>query len=277
MADGASKCSEKKNLTADSAESTIKLDKLELNKGGCFMRRKLSYVLLIFLVFMMVGCGKQDNLAIEDKLGKLSAKDLNFFIDSYKNNIYQSLYELDGEKYGRIISSSDSLEDAVRVCTRHFTDNRYPQAINTVVECNVIYESDILYGINVKWELTNNGKFDGRYEENVVSFKKNVADITVRNVIYDDVESYSICTNQEEQIKQIALYLYYNKNSIHHILNYETSYNDNEFIITIYAYHVIGGDWDLPSTYSFYKQTVVVDKTGDVNFQEPIVLKTVYK
>ena len=186
-------------------------------------------------------------------------------------------WQLDGEKYGRIISSSDSLEDAVRVCTRHFTDNRYPQAINTVVECNVIYESDILYGINVKWELTNNGKFDGRYEENVVSFKKNVADITVRNVIYDDVESYSICTNQEEQIKQIALYLYYNKNSIHHILNYETSYNDNEFIITIYAYHVIGGDWDLPSTYSFYKQTVVVDKTGDVNFQEPIVLKTVYK
>lgn len=201
------------------------------------------------------------------------------FVDKLKNNnIYQSLYELDGEKYGRIISSADSPEDAVRVCTRHFTDKRYQQSINTVLECNVIYESDILYGIYVKWNCTDNGKFAGQYEENVISFKKNIADITVRNVIYDDVESYNICTNQEDQIEQILLYLYYEKHSLHNILYYKTSRHDNKLILTIYAYYIVYGDLDMLDTYHFLKQTVVVDKTnGNVNFLEPIVLKTVYK
>jgi hypothetical protein len=211
-------------------------------------------------------------------LDEISDNGFLSLIDSYTNHIYQSLYEINGQKYGRIIASSLSAEDAVRVCTRHFTDERYPQAINTVIECKVIYESDILYGINVKWKLTNHGKFDGQYEENVISFKKEIADVTVRNVIYGDEESFKICTDQEERINQILMYLYCNKHSLDIVLDYEMSSIGDEYVMTIYSYAICYGDWDMKDEYSLLKYTVIVDKvTGNVNFQEPIVLKTVYK
>ena len=212
------------------------------------------------------------------KLDEISDNDFLSLIDSYTNRIQQSLYEINGKEYGRVIASSHSAEDAVSVCTRHFTDKRYPQSINTVIECKVIYESDILYGINVKWKLTNHGKFDGQYEENVISFKKEIADITVRNVIYGDEESFRICTDQEEQINRILLYLYCNKYFLDMLLEYEMSSIGDEYVMTIYSYDVCYGDWDMKDEYRLLKYTVVVDKaTGNVNFREPIVLKTVYK
>ena len=205
--------------------------------------------------------------------GELSNKDFVSFADNYKDNIYKSIYELDGEKYGRIISSSDSLEDAVRVCTRHFTDNRYPGFINTVVECDVIYESEILYGVYVQWEVQGY-----LYEENVISFKKDIADITVRNVVYDDVESYHITTSQEEQIEQIVRYLYYSENFLNSVIHCDMLCEDDECILTIYFYNVCYGDWGVSDEYRLFKQTVVVDKTdGNVNFGEPVVLKKYYK
>ena len=200
--------------------------------------------------------------------------DVKAYIAGYKNTIYQSLYRLNGEKYGRMIASSDSKDDAVRVCTRHFTDNRPepPCKANTVVECKVIYESDILYGIYVKWEV------DGYYyEENVISFKKSVADITVNNVIYGDVASYRVCTNQKNQIEQTVLYLHYNESPFNGILYYETSSNENEYVFTIHSYRVIGGDWGIPNQYDFAQQKVTVDKTnGVITFQEPEILRSVY-
>ena len=254
---------------------------------GYIMRKVLLCMLLSYCAFILFGCAEpmQSNPpAIEDPTGettnldKISDSDFLSLVDCDTHRIQQSLYEMNGTKYGRIIASSHSSEDAVSVCTRHFTDERYPQAINTVIECKVIYESDIFYGINVKWKLTNNGKFDGQYEENVISFKKEIADVTVRNVIYGDEESFRICTNQEEQINRILLYLYFNKHSPDSLLDYEMSSIGDEYVMTIYSYTVCYGDWDMKDEYSLLKYTVVFDKvTGNVNFQEPIVLKTVYK
>lgn len=245
------------------------------------MKKILSWLFIILSILVLFGCNEtsQGNSDYSTKpLDEISDKDFLSLVDNYKNDIYQLLYEINGEKYGRIISSSDSLEDAVRVCTRHFTDNRYPQSINTVTECKVIYESEVLYGINVKWKLTNHGEFDGQYEENVISFKKSVADITVRNVVYDDVESYRICTNQNEQIKQIVLYLFHDRYFGHEILDCEMLSYGNEYIVTIYSYDVCYGDWGVSDEYRLLKHTVVVDEdNGDVNFQEPVVLKTVYR
>ena len=205
-------------------------------------------------------------------------KDFQSMLDNYTNEPYRSLYELNGETYGRIVSSSDSWEDAVRVCTRHFTDERYPQAINTVVDCTVIYESDILYGIHVQWEVTNHGTFNGRYEENVISFKKNIADITARNAVYDDTESFRINTHREDQIEQIILYLYHNKYRSHSILEHKMSYTDREYRVTIYAFDVIYGDWSVQNEYRLFMNTITVNKeTGNVTFQEPIISDTIYQ
>ena len=245
------------------------------------MKKILLCLLWVLSILVLFGCSKPSN---EDfnysnkSLDEISDEGFLSLVDSYENDIYQSLYEINGEKYGRIISSSDSLEDAVRVGTRHFTDNRHAQAINTVTECKVIYVSDFLYGINVKWKLTNHGEFKGQYEENVISFKKEVADITVRNVIYDDVESFRICTNQKEQIKQIVLYLFHNKYFGQKILDYEMLSYDEEYIITIYSYDACYGDWGVSDEYRLIKHTVVVNEDdGEVNCQEPTILKTVYR
>ena len=239
------------------------------------------------------GCGETDDsepsepeeefvweadLSFEENLSKLSSRNLNSFLEQSKNDLYSSLYEIDGIEFGRIISSAESAEDAVDVCTRHFTDDRYPQSVNRVVECYVIYESDLFYGIYVKWELYDYEEFDGSWDEIVISFKKGVADITARNVIYGDEAAYRVCVDQEEQVEQIVLYLYYNDNSLNEILDYEILCDDNEYRIIVYAYDITYGDWGVSDEYSFEKQEIVVDRTsGVVAFQEPTELITIYK
>ena len=208
----------------------------------------------------------------------LPTKDFSAMLEGYSNDTYRSLYELDGKKYGRIVSSSDSPEDAVRVCSRHFTDDRYPQAINAVVECAVIYESEILYGIHVVWEVTCYGEPHGRYEENVISFKKSAADVTVRNVIYGDTESFALTTGQEEQAAHILMYLFYNKYPGRSLLEYSVESTDHEYRVTAYSFAVIYGDWGVMDEYQLLKHTIVVDKTtGGVTFAEPVLLDTLYR
>lgn len=203
----------------------------------------------------------------------ISDNDFHFIINNYRNTIYQSLYVLDGKDYGRLIASSNSVEDAVKVCTRHFTDERYQNFINTVIDCNVIYESDILYGINVKWKVSSGGQ----YEENVISFKKSIADITVTNLIYNDIESYNICTNTDELLEKIMLYLYQNRNYLDIILDYEIENYTNEYIMNVYSYTVVGGDWGMRDTYYLKKSTISINKiSGNVDFQNPVILKTVW-
>ncbi|MBR7032946.1 MAG: S-layer homology domain-containing protein [Clostridia bacterium] len=174
----------------------------------------------------------------------------------------ESLFNLNGEEYGRLIASSESAEDAVRVCTRHFTDTRYEGYYNTVTDCSVIYESDILYGLNVKWEVG-----EGKYEENVISIKKNVADITVNNVVYGDKDSFRILTDSKEQIEKVLLYLFKYKSRPSLILSnpsvngYEFTENDSEYVLTADTMMIVYGDWGLEDKYYYYNVTLTLDKT----------------
>ena len=272
------------------------------------MKKFALFLLLFSLIFTMIGChaqvpeetsgkpsGEQSNtgtdhmmnvdntinipnlefvpdndLTFAENLSKVTAETVLSFLDIYQDDTYQTLYEIDGIQFGRIISSSDSAEDAVNVCTRHFTDTRYPDTINTVVECEVIYESDLFYGVYVAWEVDS-----FRYDENVISFKKSVADITARNVVYDDEESFRICTDDEEQIRQILLYLFYDKCHPDALLHCELSSSENAYCFTVYSHYISHGDWDMLDTYYFVAHPIVVDKTdGSVDFQEYIVLST---
>ncbi|MBQ7817555.1 MAG: hypothetical protein IJ388_01995 [Oscillospiraceae bacterium] len=243
------------------------------------MRRIFAYILLLTMAVSLVGCTKpaKENLSIEEKIANLAPDTVEAFVKSYDNTIYRSLYRLDGKLYGRVISSSESAEDAVNVCTRHFTDERYLAAINTVFECKVIYESELLYGLYVKWGVFYYGEPDGEFEENVISFKKSVADITIPQ-IFGDLQDYKIYTDQDEQIEKIALYAFINKYLDQCMLEYKTLCSDKEVIVDVYAYLVVYGDWGIPDTYYFRKYTVSVDKTtGKVTFQPPTLLKTVEK
>ncbi len=169
----------------------------------------------------------------------------------------ESLFNLNGEKYGRLIASSESAEDAVQVCTRHFTDMRYEGYHNIVTDCSVIYESDILYGLNVKWK---SGK--GNYEENVISIKKNIADITVNNVAYGDKDSFRILTDSKKQIEKVLLYLFnYKYFDLTLSDGYELAENDSEYILNADTMMIVYGDWGLEDTYHYYNVTLTLDKT----------------
>ena len=115
-------------------------------------------------------------------------------------------------------------------------------------------------------------------EENVISFKKDVALITVRNVVYNDEESFNVVTNNFEQIKTICLYLFYNQYFLNDILKVETFGEDEEYIIDIYSYYVVGGDWDMKDEYNIVKSTIHVSKiSGQILFDEEKIIKTYFK
>lgn len=249
------------------------------------MRKVLTGVLLFALAISLFGCSKREekNMTIWERIDSFETSyekstEVSTFVKEHGNATYKSLYEIDGKTYGRIISSSESAEDAVNVCTRHFTDERYPDTANTVVECKVIYESDLFYGIYVKWSYYNFGEGAIEYDENVISFKKEVADITVHNVIYEEENEYKICTDQDDKIEQVALYLFYHEYDhwTQGILEYETQTTDKEVTITVCRYNHMSGDWNIADEYYFKRQVIVVDKeTGKIDFQEPTLLKKV--
>ena len=115
-------------------------------------------------------------------------------------------------------------------------------------------------------------------EENVISFKKDVALITVRNVVYNDEESFNVVTNNFGQIKTICLYLFYNQYFLNDILKVETFGEDEEYIIDIYSYYVVGGDWDMKDEYNIVKSTIHVSKiSGQILFDEEKIIKTYFK
>ena len=115
-------------------------------------------------------------------------------------------------------------------------------------------------------------------EENVISFKKDVALITVINVVYNDEESFNVVTNNFEQIKTICLYLFYNQYFLNDILKVETFGEDEEYIIDIYSYYVVGGDWDMKDEYNIVKSTIHVSKiSGQILFDEEKIIKTYFK
>ncbi len=218
--------------------------------SGCTPRKKDARKIRVFRALSPPTQGSENT----GKRGNNSEK-------SQKIDI-ESLFNLNGEEYGRLIASSESAEDAVRVCTRHFTDTRYEGYYNTVTDCSVIYESDILYGLNVKWKVG-----EGKYEENVISIKKNVADITVNNVVYGDKDSFRILTDSKEQIEKALLYLFEYKTRPSLILSnpsvngYEFTENDSEYVLTADTMTIVYGDWGLEDKYYYYNVTLTLDKT----------------
>lgn len=248
------------------------------------MRKLLACVLLFALAISLFGCSKQtqteklkqepENMTIRERIDSFETSyekstEVSDFVKENGNSIFKSLFEIDGKEYGRIISSSESAEDAVNVCTRHFTDERYPDTANTVVECKVIYESDLFYGIYVKWSYYNFGEGAIEYDENVISFKKDVADITVWNAQYEEENAYRLCTDQDDKIEQVVLYLFYHEHPhwSEGILEYETQSTEKEVIITLCSYSHGSGDWNIPDEFHFNNQVIVVDKeTGKIDF-----------
>lgn len=264
------------------------------------MKKVIIFVVLFALIVVLSkwdtiwnALAWDDSLSFEENLSLLNSIDedrAGSFIGHYSmkyNAMHKSLYSLGGKKYSSgniIIDSAQSKEEAVRICTQRYTSAETEERIGQeVLECKVVYESDILYGVYVKWNTVKDGQSDLTYEEYTISFKKDVVDIVNRHVNGQWERSFVICTDREDQIEKILLYLYPLRGNGVPALDvyYETQYNDREFVLTVYSYKANSlyyADWGWePDHYIFYKQDVVLDRaTGSVTFREPVELRTIY-
>lgn len=201
------------------------------------------------------------------ELERMSDEEFKRLVDRFTDPVMQSLFILDGNRYSnRLLASSDSAEDAVRECR----NVRSGYADATVVECKVVYESDILYGVYIKWKVGDN-KYRKRY---FLSLKKAVADRT-GEPLYGDKAPFKIFTDDLSQIERALLY--YNACYVDgddKVLDYELTSDEDIYTITIYAYDY----FYLHEEYWLMKQTVTVDKaSGDVHFSLGETIRTIPK
>lgn len=182
-------------------------------------------------------------------IGKIHERHEQIYAQWIKERqIYQSLFVLDGNDYERVIASSESREDAMEMCTQNYPDGK----------CELVYESELLYGFYVKREHMSKEGICTTYEDYVISFKRSIAEA--------DTIPIRIHTKDVTQIEKVLLYLYFGQYSFHSVWDYQMQMTDTEYIMTIQAHYVHGNDWDL-ATMDSLEQRIIVDRTtGEVTF-----------
>ena len=200
------------------------------------------------------------------------------YVFKYHNKYPTNMGYINGKYYGRIVSSSSSIDNAIEVVTNHFTDYRYPFSTNSVVEVRLDTETELFYGVYVKWEHNASGQLS-YYDEYVISFKEEIIENKVKKLITDN--EYAIFkTKEPELIKQIMDYRYYN--SSHDILGSKLLYsevveNDDAFVYKSYGTMLIGGDFGLQDEISLIKTIYKINKsTGELILSSSETIKTIF-
>ena len=185
---------------------------------------------------------------------------------------------INDKHYGRIVNSSSSVDNALEEVTNHFTDNRYSFSTCNVVEVTLDIETELFYGVYVKWEHNSFGDLS-YYDEYVVSFKKEIYDCKVKKFI-TDTEISIFNTDDPAQIKQIMDYKYYSKTYQilgSKLLQSEVTETENLYIYKAYGITCIGGDWGLQDTIFLIRNIWEIDKSsGEMVLSSSDTLKTIY-
>lgn len=163
--------------------------------------------------------------------------------------------------YGRVIESSSSQEDALSTATEHF-NNDYC----TVVENRLMVETDLFYGLYVKWAFQRDEtETPYYYDEYVVSFKKHVYDF----------QNKQLSTNDKDVIKSILNYLCYSRSyqtAGTKVYSSDVSIKDDKFVYTAYVLTVVYGDWGVHDALAFIKAEMQIDMaTGKMTHTEEVV------
>ncbi|MDE7439481.1 MAG: hypothetical protein K2N23_03135 [Clostridia bacterium] len=162
--------------------------------------------------------------------------------------------ELSG--YGRVIESSSSQEDALTLVRNHFTSSNC-----TTVESRLEVETDLFYGLYVKWEYKSSGSEQILYyDEYVVSFKKDVY----------DAENNKFGIKDKDEIKKILDYICYSRTYNMYgskVYSCDISLEDNKCIYTAYLLSVCLGDWGMQDALGLLKKQCQIDlATGATTF-----------
>ena len=168
--------------------------------------------------------------------------------------------ELDG--YGRVIESAASQEEAIEVATEHFNSGWC-----TTVECRLSVETDLFYGLYVKWDYRSGGTGEpvSYYDEYVVSFKKQIYDFGNKQFF----------TRDADIIKSILNYTCYDHEYISpeylwfagKVYCSEIAEKDGKYEYTAYGLTTVYGDWGVQDELNFLKLVVEIDSvTGKTAF-----------
>lgn len=168
--------------------------------------------------------------------------------------------ELNG--YGRVIASSSSREDALSKAAEHFNSGWC-----TTVENRLEVETDLFYGLYVKWDYRSGGVGEptSYYDEYVVSFKKSVY----------DAENKQFFTKDEDEIKSILDYnLYSGSYQIFgsKVYSSEIAAGADNLQYKAYSLMVIGGDFGIQDELLFIRTDIQIDlATGETAYNDEVV------
>ena len=193
--------------------------------------------------------------------------DFNFNGKQYPENfIFEELQD-----YGRVIESSSSRKDALSTATEHFNSGWC-----TTVECRLTVETDLFYGLYVKWDYRNGGVGEpvAYYDEYVVSFKKDVYDF----------ENKQFFTKNADIIRSILNYicrdhLYISPEYLwfaDKVYSSDIIKNGDKYKYIAYGLSRVLGDWGMQDELNFLKLVVEIDlATGKTSYSVETI-KQVY-
>lgn len=207
---------------------------------------------------------------------QISYEELKYLYDN-NSKYFSSIGQINNKKYGRIINSSSSTAAALEVAIKHFTDTRYWYSVNTVIEVKLDIETELFYGLYVKWEHNSEGE-KSYFDEYVISFKTDIYDCTVKKLINDN-ESSIFKTADKDQIKKVLDYKCYSiTNQIYGcgIVYSEILDFDEYYTYKAYSLETVYGDWGLQDTVSMICSSYNINKTtGEISLLSNKILKTI--
>lgn len=177
--------------------------------------------------------------------------------------------------YGRVMPSTSSVAEALSMVKEYFTNGDY-----VAVEYKLTVETDLFYGIYVKWAYQSNGTVDMSryYDEYVVSFKKSVFDYYLDYSLneYPYINHHmQFFTPDKGAIKSILdYYLYSRTYQMYGEKVYSTDINlqGDKYVYTAYILQVCLGDWGTQDQLSLIKRVIDIDlATGIAETNDEVV------
>lgn len=231
------------------------------------LKKILSLLMVFFMLFLFTACNDQS--INYENLSNRKFKSIYENYDKYPINMGY----INGKNYGRVVSSSSSIEEAFEVVTNHFTDDS-----NIVVGINLDIETQFFYGVYVKWEHNSSGQLS-YFDEFVISYKKDIFDCKMKRSINDD-EYYIFTTKDTLIIKQIMDYIYYSETyeiSGSKLFFSEVTETDDSFIYKSYGSRSVFGDFGLQDKIYLVRTIWEINKsTKELGLLSEDTIKTIY-
>ncbi len=207
---------------------------------------------LLFCLFFLCGCRDAEQQQIQLTLEQFIQNDekLTEFVisgDRFPKGFLRP--ELEG--YGRIISSSENVEEAQTIAKEHFSNEDYAAIVYDVRD-----ETETFFGLSVEWSSRDPDRAD-HYTENVISFRMNVYD-------YD---TQTIYTNDTSLIESILNYNYYEdmyQTQGSKVIFADLMQTQNSFVYSIYYTGVVYGDWGLKDKLFVFHDVLTMDKESRI-------------